>query len=87
MISLVESSFLIWFKLLNSTSQLNSTLFQKKIQLNLILFKSSTRLELKYLTRLNQFDQQQDLSVQNADYESSASYACQKSWIISSTEQ
>ncbi len=30
-------------------------------------------------------DQQWDLSVQNADYESSASYACQKSWTISST--
>ena len=30
-------------------------------------------------------DQQQDLSVWNADYESSASYACQKSWTILST--
>ncbi len=28
---------------------------------------------------------QRDLSVQDADYESSASYACQKSWTISST--
>ncbi len=32
-------------------------------------------------------DQQWDLSVWNADYKSSASYACQKSWRISSTEQ
>ncbi len=31
------------------------------------------------------FNQQRDLSVWDADYESSASYACQKSWIISST--
>jgi len=30
-------------------------------------------------------NQQQDLSVQDADYKSSASYACQKSWTISST--
>ena len=30
-------------------------------------------------------DRQQNLSVQDADYESSASYACQKSWTISST--
>ncbi len=35
-------------------------------------------LDLKY-------DWQRDLSVQDADYESSASYACQKSWTISST--
>ncbi len=28
---------------------------------------------------------QRDLPVQDADYESSASYACQKSWTISST--
>ncbi len=32
-------------------------------------------------------DWQQDLSVWNADYEFSTSYACQKSWTISSTEQ
>ncbi len=31
------------------------------------------------------FDQQRDLSVQDTDYKSSASYACQKSWTISST--
>ncbi len=30
-------------------------------------------------------DRQWDLSVRDADYESSASYACQKSWTISST--
>ncbi len=34
---------------------------------------------------LRVFDWQRDLSVQDADYESSASYACQKSWTISST--
>ncbi len=30
-------------------------------------------------------DRQRDLSVRDADYKSSASYACQKSWTISST--
>ncbi len=30
-------------------------------------------------------DRQRDLSVRDADYEPSASYACQKSWTISST--
>ncbi len=33
------------------------------------------------------FDWQQDLFVQDADYELSASYACQKSWTISLTKQ
>jgi len=36
---------------------------------------------------LAEFNRQQDLPVQDADYEPSASYACQKSWTISSTEQ
>ena len=35
--------------------------------------------------RNNNKSQQRDLSVQDADYKSSASYACQKSWTISST--
>ncbi len=41
------------------------------------------------LLKKHSVDQQRDLSVQDADYESSASYACQKSWTISSelTEQ
>ncbi len=41
------------------------------------------------LLKKHSVDQQRDLSVQDADYESSASYACQKSWKISSelTEQ
>ncbi len=34
---------------------------------------------------LKVFDWQRDLSVWDADYESFASYACQKSWTISST--
>ena len=41
------------------------------------------------LLKKHSVDQQRDLTVQDADYESSASYACQKSWTISSelTEQ
>ncbi len=50
----IESSFLTWSECLSSTSQFDLTLFQKKIQFNLILFKSSTQLELKYLTWCDQ---------------------------------
>ncbi len=42
-------------------------------------FKKSWGQEIEHL------DRQRDLSVQDADYEPSASYACQKSWTISST--
>ena len=53
------------------------TINQMIILLNNMIIKSKT-----CVWWLNQ---QQDLSVQDADYKSSASYACQKSWTISST--
>ncbi len=44
---------------------------------------SKTMIMMKQTTLKS--DQQWDLPVWNADYKSSASYACQKSWTISST--
>jgi len=52
----IESSFSTRLECLSSTSQLNSTLFQKKIQLDSTFFESSTRLELKYSTQRDQFN-------------------------------
>jgi len=54
------------------------------IQKQIDRLQSQTNNKLKIILQLIQ-DRQQDLSVQDADYESSASYACQKSWTISST--
>jgi len=49
----IESSFSIRLECLNSTSQLNSTLFQKNF--------NSTRLELKYSTQHDQFKKDDNL--------------------------
>ena len=53
---------------------------QMIILLNNMIIKSKTCVQW-----LEVWNQQRDLSVWDADYESSASYACQKSWTISST--
>ncbi len=56
-----------------------------KVWLNRKLnFKMHVQTKIVAVTR-TLHDQQRDLSVWDADYESSASYACQKSWTISST--
>jgi len=57
---------------------------ENSIQKQIDRLQSQTNNKLKIILQLIQ-DRQRDLSVQDADYESSASYACQKSWTISST--